>query len=553
MIGPADVPSALPTVITPDEAPSSGSISLVGLDGGTITGRFIGEVPALPGAGADASLVDLTMAERFLSGPFTDDATEVWLTDDAPADIVARLAQRGITVTAVDSAMAQENALAHGGVSLAYSLFLLAAVAAGALAVGATAFAVVASARRRSGEFAVLRALGLPRRLLRRSVEMEQVLTLGTGVVVGTVVGMVAAVVALRSIPEFVTLGPGPPLQMALPGTALGDHRGCHRGGTRSYREHRCIDGGQGGLGRQARRSSVKPAPEVPMDRPDGNGVRRLPGDAVRLSGVVHLFRQRGADIVALRGVDLDVDGGEMVALLGPSGMGKTTVLRIIAGLIRPSAGMVRVGAHDLSGLSAAHRRALRGGEIAHIVQGTSPNLLPFATALQNVWFSQHGARQRGWQPPWEPHEVLDMLGLDEVADQRVARLPRGLQQQVALAAGVAAGPQLVLADEPTVQLGEEASVKIVSLLERINAELGTTVIIVTHDPMVAAKFPRTVTIRDGRVGAEGRHGQEYAVVDSSGSIQLPPDVLQILPPNTRVRIIRGPDGVELRSPEAER
>jgi putative ABC transport system ATP-binding protein len=139
------------------------------------------------------------------------------------------------------------------------------------------------------------------------------------------------------------------------------------------------------------------------------------------------------------------------------------------------------------------------------------------------------------------------------VADERVAGLPRGTQQQVALAAGVAAGPQLVLADEPTVQLGEEASVKIVNLLGRINAELGTTVIIVTHDPMVAAMFPRTVTIRDGRVGAEGRHGEEYAVIDSSGSVQLPPDVLEILPPNTRVRIIRGFDGVELRSPESER
>ncbi len=297
----------------------------------------------------------------------------------------------------------------------------------------------------------------------------------------------------------------------------------------------------------------MRATPHVPTVTADGTGVRPQPGDAVRLTGVVHLFRQRGADIVALRGVDLDVDAGEMVALLGPSGMGKTTVLRIIAGLIRPSAGVVRVGAHDLGHLSAANRRALRGGEIAHIVQGTSPNLLPFATAVQNVWFAQHGARQRGWRPPWGPHEVLDMLGLSNVADERVAGLPRGLQQQVALAAGVGAGPQLVLADEPTVQLGQEASIKIVSLLGRINAELATTVIIVTHDPLVAAMFPRTVTIRDGRVGAEGRHGEEYAVIDSSGSVQLPPDVLQILPPNTRVRIVRGPDGVELRSPQGDR
>ncbi len=267
----------------------------------------------------------------------------------------------------------------------------------------------------------------------------------------------------------------------------------------------------------------------------------------VRLEGVVHLYRQRTVDIVALRGVDLDVAAGEMVALLGPSGMGKSTVMRLIAGLMRPSAGVVRVGGHEVSALSAAARRALRATDIGYLVQGTDPNLLLHATALQNIWFAQHGARARKHRPISEPPELLELLGLAPLAEKRMADLPRGQQQLVALAAAVASGPGLLLADEPTSQLGVEAGAHIVGLLRRINAQLGTTIVLVTHDLSVTTSFPRTVTIRDGRVGSEGRHGEEYAVVDSSGSIQLPPDILAVLPPTTRVRVVRGPGGVELR------
>ncbi len=275
-------------------------------------------------------------------------------------------------------------------------------------------------------------------------------------------------------------------------------------------------------------------------------------GASVRLVGVVHLYRRAGGDVVALRGVDLDIEPGEMVALLGPSGMGKTTVLRLMAGLMQASAGMVMVGDRDLGRLTAAERRALRAGEISHIVQGTSPNILLYATALENVWFSQHAARTRGHVPPWEPDELLGMLGLQDLAHERLAELPRGLQQQVAVVAGVGTGPRLLLADEPTSQLSPDASINVIRLLQRVNSEFGTTVVIVTHDPTVAQLFPRTVTIRDGRVGAEGHRGEEYAVVDGSGSVQLPPDVLEILPPNTRVRVIRGPHGVELRGQEVD-
>jgi putative ABC transport system ATP-binding protein len=275
-------------------------------------------------------------------------------------------------------------------------------------------------------------------------------------------------------------------------------------------------------------------------------------GVGVHLVGVVHLYRQSGSDIVALRGVDIDIGSGEMVALLGPSGMGKTTVLRLMAGLLKPSAGVVEVGQHDLGRMSSLERRALRAGDISFMVQGTGANLLPYATPTQNIWFAQHGAQANRKTPPWRPEQLLDMLGLQDVASTPVSDLPLGLKQQVSVATCVAAAPRLLLADEPTAQLSHDASESVVGLLQHVNAVLGTTIVIVTHDPSVAALFPRTVTIRDGRVGSEGRRGEEYAVVDGSGSIQLPPDVLESFPPNTRVRVVRKPDGVELRRPGPE-
>jgi putative ABC transport system ATP-binding protein len=284
-------------------------------------------------------------------------------------------------------------------------------------------------------------------------------------------------------------------------------------------------------------------APTVPL-RAGGRG-----GVDVHLAGVVHLYRQSGEDIVGLRGVDLDVEPGEMLALLGPSGMGKTTVLRLVAGVMTASAGIVTVGDADLRKLKAAERRRLRAAEIGYIVQGTSANILPFATTIENLWFAQHGARAQGRVPPWEPYELLGLLGLRELAPVRLAHMPRGIQQLVAVVCGMAAGPRLLLADEPTAQLTATSALGVVGLLRRISAELGTTVLMVTHDPTIAAELPRVVTIRDGRVGVDALHGEEYAVVDGSGSVQLPPDVLDVLPPNTRVRVVRTPGGVELRSP----
>jgi putative ABC transport system permease protein len=217
-IGPADAPTQLPAVVTPTVVEFGSGLppSIVGLDGGTVKAEAVGEVPALPRVGS-ASLVDLSTAERLLGGPFANATTQVWLSQNAPADIEASLARHGVTTVGTDSLQARQSASQHGGVELAYSLFLMAAIAAGALAVGTTGFAIVVSARMRRSELTAMRSVGISARSLRRSVQAEEALAVGTGLVLGVVAGAVSAAVALRTIPEFVALGQGPPLELSLP------------------------------------------------------------------------------------------------------------------------------------------------------------------------------------------------------------------------------------------------------------------------------------------------------------------------------------------------
>jgi putative ABC transport system ATP-binding protein len=275
-------------------------------------------------------------------------------------------------------------------------------------------------------------------------------------------------------------------------------------------------------------------------------------GVDIHCEGVVHLYPSPEGDVVALRGVDLDVEGGEALALLGPSGSGKSTMLALLSGLLRPSAGRIRIGSYDLPRLSNRQLLRLRATDISLVLQDPARNLLPYGTAEQNVGFAQRGARGRKRALPWSPLELLQQLGMGALAGQTVSTLSGGEQQRVAIAAGASVAPSLLLVDEPTSQLDSASRDQVISLLLKVNGELGATVVSVTHDPAVARAMPRTVSIRDGRIGAEGRRGQEYAVVGRDGSVQLPVDVLDWLPPGTLVQVHRHNQGVDLRNPELE-
>lgn len=283
-----------------------------------------------------------------------------------------------------------------------------------------------------------------------------------------------------------------------------------------------------------------------------------MTGLSVTCRGLVYIYRLEGYDVVALSGVDLDISPGESVALLGPSGSGKSTLLSLLAGLLPPSAGRVSVGEHDLARATPAELQRLRATDVGVVLQGASRNLLPYLTAEQNVRFAQRAvpgdrrlSRASGGsrQLP-DPREVLATVGLHGRGRnrQRPQRLSPGERQRLALAVGLAARPGLLLADEPTSQLDTRARDEVLVALDAVR-RAGTTVVVVTHDPDVGRRMGRTVTIRDGRVGAEGRRGEDYAVVGRDGTVHLPQDVLRLLPPGSLVGVEPQPDGTVLLVP----
>ncbi len=267
--------------------------------------------------------------------------------------------------------------------------------------------------------------------------------------------------------------------------------------------------------------------------------------------GLVQIYpSEDGSDVVALRSVDLDLAAGSRNALLGPSGSGKSTLLNLLAGLLRPTAGTLRVGDHDLSAMSERELVGFRAGGVGSLIQGAGRNLLPHATAAQNVSFARLGLRRGKRRDLMPAGDLLGLVGAGHLSGRRVAELSGGEQQRVALAVAVANQPGLLLADEPTSQLGLEHRADMVDTLNRVNEVLGATVIVVTHDPVVAARLGRTVTIRDGRVGSMGGEGSDFAVVARDGSIQLPQSARKRWPAGTLLGY--DDDGTELRLRERE-
>ena len=267
-----------------------------------------------------------------------------------------------------------------------------------------------------------------------------------------------------------------------------------------------------------------------------------MTGLPVRTERLVHIYRSEGHDVAALSGVDLDVRSGEMIGLLGPSGAGKSTLLSLLGGLFRPSAGKIFLGDTELSGLSESALDDLRAHQVSIMLQGAARNLVAYRNAEQNVAFAQRWARRRTAELPTS-REVLAAVGLADLAHVPLKSLTAGQLQLAAMAVALATRPGLLLADEPTSQLDHAAKDTVLEAMARANRELGTTVLLVTHDPDVAARLPRTVTIRDGKIGGEGRLGEEYAVVTADGFLPLPAHTLPDLPPGTLVRLQPVPEG----------
>ncbi|WP_259670524.1 ABC transporter ATP-binding protein [Streptomyces sp. ID38640] len=252
---------------------------------------------------------------------------------------------------------------------------------------------------------------------------------------------------------------------------------------------------------------------------------------------LVRVFATDGVEVQALQGLDLLVAEGELMALVGASGSGKSTLMNILAGLDVPTAGAATVAGRDLLTMDARSRLGYRREVVGFVWQQTARNLLPYLTALQNVMLPMQlrGGRRRAARTK-AAGELLSMLSLDHCRDRRPHQ--RGEQQRTAIAVALANTPSVLLADEPTGELDSHTAEQVFTAFRTANEELGTTIVIVTHDQAVASEVRRTVAIRDGRTssevlrrterdaatGQESLVAREYAMLDRAGRLQLPAD-----------------------------
>ena len=218
--------------------------------------------------------------------------------------------------------------------------------------------------------------------------------------------------------------------------------------------------------------------------------------------GVRKVYRTGAVEVEALRGVDLDVEPGEMVMVMGPSGNGKTTMLNCLSGLDDIDAGTVEVDGDDIFAMSDAKRTEHRASRMGFIFQ--SFNLIPVFTAVENVELPLLVTGVPPRRARNQSYDMLDRVGLAERGDHRPTELSGGEQQRVAIARALVSDPAIVWADEPTGNLDSHTATAVLDLLHEVH-DRGQTLVIVTHDRAIGASGDRLVTIEDGRITSDTR------------------------------------------------
>lgn len=280
---------------------------------------------------------------------------------------------------------------------------------------------------------------------------------------------------------------------------------------------------------------------------------------------LVKIYKLSGLEIVALQGLNLAVQPGELMGIVGASGSGKSTLLNILGGLDRPSAGQVVINGRDLLKATASVLDEYRRADVGFVWQQTARNLIPYLSAQANVELPMTiegigACEKRAWS-----RELLETVGLWEHRKHRLAQLSGGQQQRVAIAVALANRPKLLLGDEPTGEVDSSTAQEILALFRQMNEQYGLTTIVVTHDPQVARAVDRVVTIRDGSTssetvrrvadveaalvqGSSSSHiYEEFVVVDGAGRLQIPPDLRAEMDIGDRVTLERADDGILIR------
>ena len=271
----------------------------------------------------------------------------------------------------------------------------------------------------------------------------------------------------------------------------------------------------------------------------------------IECSGLFKIYKAADLEVVALRGLELTVKKSEIIAIVGASGSGKSTLLNILAGYDAPSAGTIRVGDYDLLQMTNKEVVQYRRHEVGFIWQETSRNLFPYLTTLENVELPMVIAGSPKSERKKRAQELLDIVGLGDRSNHKPAELSGGEQQRVAIAVGLSNKPPLLLADEPTGELDDQTGKEVLELLNKVTQDLGTTILIVTHDPAIATSVQRAIAIRDGKtstettrdisyerkLNGETTNTEEFLLIDTAGSVQIPRDVLNKLNIERKVRV----------------
>jgi ABC-type lipoprotein export system ATPase subunit len=271
----------------------------------------------------------------------------------------------------------------------------------------------------------------------------------------------------------------------------------------------------------------------------------------IESDGLVKIYKTKEIEVLALQGLDLTVKRGEMMAIIGNSGSGKSTFLNMIGGLDRPSAGKLYVDGKNLFQMTEEELVEYKRSTVGFVWQNNARNLLPYLTAWENVMTPMLFAKGENGRKTEEKKkralELLSLVGLEHRSGSKLSQLSGGEQQRVAIAIALANNPKLLLADEPTGAVDRKTADELLDMLRRLNEELGLTIVIVTHDKELAKKVKRVVSIRDGKTSSERimkndyrermenleidwmeeETQEEFAVLDRAGRVQIPSELLE--------------------------
>jgi putative ABC transport system ATP-binding protein len=269
--------------------------------------------------------------------------------------------------------------------------------------------------------------------------------------------------------------------------------------------------------------------------QPEASQASRTVGGSC--TGVVKIYWSGSGEVHALKGIDAVFPAGQITGLVGPSGSGKSSLLRILACVDRATAGQVEIGGRDVSAMSRAKRRRVRRSLVGYMFQRPSDNLIPYLSAREHL---ELAAKLRGRVRDGEPEELLDTLGLRRRAHHLPQQLSGGEQQRLALASAVIGSPAVVVADEPTAELDSESAKALIEMIGELR-DTGVSFVVATHDPIAMSEADQILHLRHGALEAETKDARALSVIDASGRIQLPPEILKHFP--DRRAVIRMENG----------